>query len=624
MDVNAASSARFPRWLTVATGGLLAGLAGLYAVLVVLSRPMSPDEGYVMITVQGFLEGHPLYDSVFTQYGPFFYFYEWVCHRLLAVPLTHDATRMLCVAHWLAAAGLVGAAAARLTRSPLAGLVAFALAVAHLAPLANEPGHPQELVALLLGAWLFVASGHGRETRKLVALSAVAVALAFTKINVGVFLGFALMLALVFHARDRLEKGPWRWVLAALVAALPLALMRQHLDAEWCRNYAMVMACAVFSTALVAGTAGGQGAGWKPCLNALLAMAAVAAGLSIVAMAAGTSPGGLFAGLLLTPLRMPGTALLPLPVPSVALASAVGAVAAAILVQRLPAGAARRNVVAGLKAGFAFAAVVLLLGQARLQLAWLMPWVWLVAVTAEEAAAADKFPRALLALGAAWQGLQAYPIAGTQATVATLLLVPAAVLCLADVVRVLASSHKAVASFSAAKPQRLLLAKGLAACALVFVFAERWVNIGQVRREYDSLPELALPGSSLVRMDPESTEMYRELSACLRTECDTFVTYPGIHSLYFWTGKRPPTQLNSTGWGQLSHAQQEQILGTLRRSRRPLLVVVAAAAESWAQGVPEPIRPLVRSVKEDWRETRRLGRFIIYEPRPGGDFTQKN
>jgi hypothetical protein len=110
----------------------------------------------------------------------------------------------------------------------------------------------------------------------------------------------------------------------------------------------------------------------------------------------------------------------------------------------------------------------------------------------------------------------------------------------------------------------------------------------------------------------------------LRTECETFVTYPGIHSLYFWTGKRPPTQLNSTGWGQLSHAQQEQILGALRRSRRPLLVVVTAAAESWAQGVPEPIRPLVRSVREDWRERRRLGRFIIFEPKPATDFTRKD
>ncbi len=624
MDVNAATSARFPRWLTLLTGGLLAGLALVFAWLVVFSRSMSPDEGYVMITVQGFLDGHPLYDSVFTQYGPFFYFHEWVWHGLLAVPLTHDSTRMLCVAHWLAAAGFVGAATGRLTRSPLAGLAAFALAVAHLAPLANEPGHPQELVALLLGAWLFLAAGRGQGSWGLVALAGVVAAVAFTKINVGIFLGFALMLALVFQAWDRFEKGPWRWVLAVSVAALPFALMRQHLDAEWCRNYALVLACAVFATVLVAGNSAGQRGSWRVCLNVLLAMAAATAGLSLVAVAAGTSPRGLLDGLLLTPLRMPGTALLPLPVPNAALASAVGAVATAIWMRRAPVGATRRNAVAGLKAAFVFASVFILFGKAQLQLAWLLPWVWLVAVTGDETPSAEKFPRALLALGAAWQGLQAYPIAGTQVTVATMLLVPAAMLCLSDVARALAWTQKATAVLITEKTRRLLLAQGLAACALVFLFAERWVNIGKVRREHDELPALALPGSSLVRMDQESTEMYRELSAYLRTECDTFVSYPGIHSLYFWSGKRPPTQLNSTGWGQLSHAQQEEILGALRRSRRPLLVVVVAAVDSWSQGVPEPIRPLVRSVKEDWRERRRLGRFIIFEPKPAGAFTQKD
>ena len=100
----------------------------------------------------------------------------------------------------------------------------------------------------------------------------------------------------------------------------------------------------------------------------------------------------------------------------------------------------------------------------------------------------------------------------------------------------------------------------------------------------------------------------------LRTECDNFVTYPGINSLYFWTGKRPPTHLNSTGWGQLSHGQQAQILATLRRSPRPLLVIVAAAAQGWADYPPPQISPLTRFVSKDCREIKRIGRFIIFAP----------
>ena len=95
--------------------------------------------------------------------------------------------------------------------------------------------------------------------------------------------------------------------------------------------------------------------------------------------------------------------------------------------------------------------------------------------------------------------------------------------------------------------------------------------------------------------------MYRELARYLERECDTFVTYPGFNSLYFWTGKRPPTHLNSTGWGQLSHPQQERILASLRQAQRPLLVVVAAAAESWKNGAPEPILPLVQNTKTSAR-----------------------
>src|SRR5262249_44527311 len=99
---------REPLWLFAAAGVLLIGAAVAYAWFTIFSRPMSPDEGYLMITIQSFLEGAPLYDSVFTQYGPAYYFYEWLLKTVLAVPLTHDATRMLGIIHWLATALALG------------------------------------------------------------------------------------------------------------------------------------------------------------------------------------------------------------------------------------------------------------------------------------------------------------------------------------------------------------------------------------------------------------------------------------------------------------------------------------------------------------------------------------
>src|SRR5260221_171635 len=165
------------------------------------------------------------------------------------------------------------------------------------------------------------------------------------------------------------------------------------------------------------------------------------------------------------------------------------------------------------------------------------------------------------------------------------------------------------------KPRIVRFAQTLAALVLLLVFMNVWCKLPSARQEYASLPSLDLPGSRYVHMDIETTEMYRALARYLETECDTFVTYPGINSLYFWTGKRPPTHLNSTGWGPLSHAQQEQILATLRQSPRPMLVIVAAAAQGWSNYIPPQISPLVRCVREDYREVKRLGRFIILVPK---------
>jgi len=75
------------------------------------------DEGYMMITVQGYLGGHPLYNDVFTLYGPFYYFYEWFLHSVLSIPLTHDFTRVVCIFHWLAAASVLAVAGGLMTRS---------------------------------------------------------------------------------------------------------------------------------------------------------------------------------------------------------------------------------------------------------------------------------------------------------------------------------------------------------------------------------------------------------------------------------------------------------------------------------------------------------------------------
>ena len=610
-------------WLAGAAALLFLGVAVTYAWLRIFSRPMSPDEGYLMITVQSFLEGEPLYDSVFTHYGPAYYLYEWLVRTVAFVPLTHDATRMLGIVHWLVAALVLAGAARAMIGSWLAGVFVFTQAMVHLTAMAAEPGHPQELVALLLALGMLAAAREGRRIGRLTVLAMIAAMLVFTKINTGIFFGIALLMGMKCAAEGRSARGAWTWLVAGVCAVLPFLLMRRHFGAEWCRNYSVLAASAISASWLIAQRfAGGSAVGYASLARAAVLFLAVCGTMIGIVLWTGTSLRGLLDGLLLTPLKMPGVALLPMGLPNAVLWNAAASLAVAVVVRVKGPEPRVSSAVTILKAIFGIVGAFCLIGNATAQLAFLLPWVWLVAVPRleePERNSPESFSRAFLCLAAAWQGLQAYPIAGTQVAMATLLLVPAYGVCLADVFKALVAQGQLREWFASLTPRRLQFAGALAVVALLYLFVNVWCNLPAARRHYASLPPLDLPGSRHVRFDQETTGMYRELAHYLEKECDTFVTYPGFNSLYFWAGKRPPTHLNSTGWGPLSHRQQERILGSLRQAQRPLLVVVAAAVESWRDGAPPPIQPLVRSVQEDYREIQRIGRFIVFAPRRAAD-----
>lgn len=616
------------RWLAAGAGVLFLGVALAYAWLIVFSRSMSPDEGYLMITIQSFLEGQPLYDSVFTHYGPFYFFYQWIIHVPAAVPLTHDATRILCVIHWLTASAILGLTGAQLMRSAAAGIFVFALAVLHLTALASEPGHPQEWVALLLALGLWAATRTSGRCDRWALLGLITALLIFTKINVGLFFGLAVLLAMRCQTKDRFAGGDWDWLLLGACAALPFLLMRQHLAAEWCQNLSLITTVSIAATLLLAQSSRHAAApGFRAYGKVVLGFVLASLLLITVLSMTGTSWPGLFDGLLLNPLKMPGVALLPLPLPNAALLNAALALAAAGLVRAQTQAPRRRCLVLWLKAGFGLFGSLCLIGEAKAQFIWLLPWVWIVMTRSDqetERNLADVFTRLLIGLTASWQSLQAYPIAGTQVTLATFPLVLAYVICLHDVLKSAAVAQRLQEILSGWVPRRRSLAQALGTVAFLCVFANSWCDLPNLRQHHASLPALDLPGSKHVRFDAETTAMYRTLAQYLEKECDTFVTYPGINSLYFWSGKRPPTHLNSTGWGQLSHPQQEHILGALRQSRRPLLVVVASAARSWTGGGPEPIRPLVHCAQTECREVTRIGRFIILAPRPATITAQRD
>ncbi|MGH2479171.1 MAG: hypothetical protein ACRDHW_05915, partial [Ktedonobacteraceae bacterium] len=234
--------------LGVAALAMLAAAAVFTFAIVFSQFAWYDDEGYLMISIQGLLEGHTLYKEILTMYGPFYYFYEWFLHGPLALPLNHDVTRALCAIHWLAASSLLGMTAFRLTRSMPICLFVFMQAVFHLTSLILEPGHPQEIVVLLLGLAVLVATNELGSKWTLRALAAIGAALVFTKINVGAFYGLALVLALACRAGLFQSHRAWFGLLLLSSSLVPVALMRWNLGEGWARVYAW-QSCASVSIA---------------------------------------------------------------------------------------------------------------------------------------------------------------------------------------------------------------------------------------------------------------------------------------------------------------------------------------------------------------------------------------
>src|SRR5262245_40424838 len=58
------------------------------------------DEGYLLISLKLFRQGLPLYDTVYSQYGPFYYGFMDVVLSAGRLDVTHDTGRLITVAIW--------------------------------------------------------------------------------------------------------------------------------------------------------------------------------------------------------------------------------------------------------------------------------------------------------------------------------------------------------------------------------------------------------------------------------------------------------------------------------------------------------------------------------------------
>ena len=399
------------------------------------------DEGYVMLSLVSYMQGEPLYDATYTQYGPAFFALQSAFHRVTGLPITHDVTRLKTLFLWLLVAAMCGMTIRRMTDSRIAALAGGLAVFLHLDRLCLEPGHPQEFCVLAIAAVVLLGTrlSPGKPSYWPCAGMGVVVGVTLmTKLNVGVFLLAAITLTLlILGPRDRWTTLVSRTAVSAAIA-LPFVLAWGRLRTDIALP--VIVAFATFSIVRVASShRDAPSLSWRHMTSFVLSCGVTAGLFGWLALANGTSLGGLYYGLIGQHQGFSVAFFTPAPLHVAVVVWALCATAAAINSRlRHRSIDAIRLVMVG---AFFYTCVRYMLetfvplihglndrGAAGALLGIAGPTLWVLLLptngtVGRSSTASVAAPRLLLCLVAALQPLGAFPTPGTQMAVGTIALV---------------------------------------------------------------------------------------------------------------------------------------------------------------------------------------------------------
>jgi hypothetical protein len=331
-------------------------------------------------------------------------------------------------------------------------------------------------------------------------------------------------------------------------------------------------------------------------------------GFLLTAWWRGSSPSGLWHGLIAQHVEFTRLFASPTPIPVLALPWSVAGLAGALLVARRPhyANAARLVIACAL----VWSCIRHLLdvplplvhgtidrGASGILVGLVTPLSWVLLVPDRDDRLRNWTGRLALCAIAALQPLVAYPTPGTQMASGSLATLMVSVVALDDL---------EWRSVPHVVPIRFVLPSLLA--LLVATIAVRDVAF---HRRAQTLVPLGLPGADLLRMPAERVARYRWLTSTLRERADTFVFAEHARdSFYFWTRLPPPTGLNPTFWPFLLRpAEQDRVVAALERARRPAVV------HEPYDGALDDAAPLRRHVLSRFVPAVDDGYFQVWLPR---------
>jgi hypothetical protein len=558
------------------------------------------DEGYFLILLRDYLSGQPLLSPATPVYGPFFFEIMAGVFKLFGLAPGHDAGRYVTAAIWLLSSFLAGVAMFRMTRNLWLTAGAELVTFRALMALTIEPMSPQGLIALLLVALVTVATLQRARPRLSAALiGGIVAALCLIKINVGLFVGAAVVVAWAAGLPQRYRR-PVLSVAVVATVALPFAVTSTLLRAAWTVEFAFGVALAAGAIGVVL-LASSPGVGRR---REVLWLAVGAISLTVmclgIAIEGGTSISDIWNGLVVVSLRFPRVFTVPLDLSPAFDVVAALSLAGAIFVSRATTDA-RLSVAVRATVGLSMWLALLLVPTTVFL--FTLPAAWVAAVPPGEEAEdlVGPYARVLLPVLLVLNTLQAFPVAGTQLSLAAAPQAFLGAICLADALRV-ARRSSPVAPFASA----------MARTAAVLAGAAFIVNLLFTAGAYETGVPLGLPGAQSMRMPAAQAADVRTVVTALDRRCATFITYPGMNSFYMWTGEQPPTEVRTEIWMITFDTGQQQALVD-RLARMPGLCVVKdqRQIDFWTRGRPVAERPLVAYIDDSFTVAAASGDYQL-------------
>lgn len=553
------------------------------------------DEGYLLLTLRHFLDGHQLYGDINTQYGPLYYLIFGGLFELVGASITTDGGRLVQIAVWTLASLVVGLTAHRLTSRTALGLAATAVAFSVLRTLLAEPMHPVALVSALVavaGAVAVVASERPRPGAYAL-LGLLVGATICVKINVGGLVAIAAAFAVTrWHREEHLRSGPW---FAALFAATPFLLTARDVSDQDPQNLALVVTAGASALLIVTGRDGRpEGTTATRALFALISgSAATVLVCAATVLLLGVGPSDLVEGVVLRPLSQPDVFSLATGIPDTALIWAALSVVLAAVVRWTPValtpvqeGLLRTG--AGLLIWFLITTTgPIALGRGdSLGLAPLLAWVVAIKPQGIDERREHGFARIALPAIAVLQLMHVYPVAGAQSGPALLPFAAVGALSIADGIRLLAVREHS--------PRVASIATwALAAWAALLFVVRPAIEMQPVYADRAPLPFV---GAERMRLPPEQTSTLTQVVTSLRSGgCTTVAGLPGLGSIALWAGAAVPVGLEPDGWPvQLDAKRQQVVLDRIADGPAPCGLHNQKLLDGWLQGDRLPDRPLAR------------------------------